>query len=275
MAQLRLILLGGFAAHVDGGAALALPTRKAEALLALLAFPPGERRRREGLAALLWGGRGDRPARHGLSQALTSIRRALGAAAPALLADRETVALSREETAVDVVDFQRLAGSAATDDLQAAADLYRGALLDGLKLREPAFEAWLAAERARLHELAISVLLDLAAREAGRGDGRAAAAALNRALALDPLAEGAHRGLIRLELERDAYNAAIRQYRQCADILRRELDTVPEPATTALYREARRCLESAPPTSDGARERAPARIARVRRRAKSAARRAR
>jgi TolB-like protein/DNA-binding SARP family transcriptional activator len=246
MAHLRLTLLGGFAAHSAEGTAISLPTRKTAALLSLLACRAGESLRRECLTAMLWTRRSDEQARHSLSQTLTSIRHALGDAAPLLLAaERETIALCPEAVTVDVVEFQRFAGSTAVEDLQAAANLYGGTLLDGLKLREPAFEAWLTAERARLHELAISVLMDLAKRDASLGDAHAAAAALSRVLALDPLAEGAHRGLIRLDLDQGAYNAAIRQYRQCADVLRHELDTVPEPLTTALYRDALDALAAA------------------------------
>jgi TolB-like protein/DNA-binding SARP family transcriptional activator len=238
MAHLRLTLFSGFAAHSAEGTAISLPTRKTAALLALLACRSGERLRRESLTAMLWSRRSDEQARHSLSQTLTSIRHALGSAAPSLLAERETIALCPEAVSVDVIEFQQLAASRDVEDLQAAANLYRGALLDGLNLREPAFEAWLTAERARLHELAISVLMDLAKRDTSRGETDAAAAALSRVLALDPLAEGAHRDLIRLELDQGAYNAAIRQYHQCAHVLRHELDTVPEPATTALYRDA-------------------------------------
>jgi hypothetical protein len=39
MAPLRLTLLGGFQARYDSGAVLALPTKKAQSLLAYLALP--------------------------------------------------------------------------------------------------------------------------------------------------------------------------------------------------------------------------------------------
>ncbi len=48
------------------------------------------------------------------------------------------------------------------------------------------------------------------------------------------------------------YNAVIRHYRTCSDVLKRELGTVPEPATTALYQEARTRLKDAPPPSPAA-----------------------
>lgn len=238
MAQIRLSLLGGFAACRPDGAAVTLPTRKAEALLAILACRPGEPLRREYLTALLWGERGDQQARHSLSQTLTTIRRALNGAGPLLAAERETVALAPDAAEVDVVAFERLAGADTTADLSAAVALYRGPLLDGLKVNEYGLEEWLTQERARLHGLAIAAAVSLAERQIAGGAAEAAAAALLRALALDPLAEEAHRRLIRLHLDQGAYNAAIRRYRQCAEILKRELDTVPEPATAALHQEA-------------------------------------
>src|SRR5262245_2653729 len=124
MAQIRLTLLGGFAACRPDGAAVTLPTRKAEALLAILACRPGDGVRRECLAALLWGERGDQQARHSLSQTLTSIRRALNGDGRLLAAERETVALAPDAAEVDVVAFERLAGGDTTADLGAAVALY-------------------------------------------------------------------------------------------------------------------------------------------------------
>ena len=52
MARLTLTLLGGFRARLDPGAPLALPTRKAQALLAYLVLPPGQAHPRGGRDAL-------------------------------------------------------------------------------------------------------------------------------------------------------------------------------------------------------------------------------
>ena len=77
MARLTLTLLGGFRAHLDPGAPLAFPTRKAQALLAYLAMPPGEAHPRDKLASLLWGSTIETTARTSLRQTLYSLRRDL------------------------------------------------------------------------------------------------------------------------------------------------------------------------------------------------------
>jgi DNA-binding SARP family transcriptional activator len=245
--DIKLDLFGGFTALRPDGSAIELPTRKAEALLAYLACRAGEAQPRDRLTALLWGERADAQARHSLSQTLTSIRRALNGAASILNVDRDTVTLRACAAEIDVASFKRSAASDSPDDLRAAADLYRGPFLDGFKLRDSAFDEWLQQERAQLIELAVTVLIKLARVQVTADDLEGAAAALNRALVLDPLAEEAHRQLIRLHLDQGAYNTAIRRYRQCAEILKRELNTVPEPATMELYREALRHLEGYTP----------------------------
>src|SRR5258708_17166110 len=77
MARLSVTLLGGFQARLEPGSAVALPTRKSQALLAYLALPPGRAHPRDKLAALLWGGIREESARASLRQALFAIRKAL------------------------------------------------------------------------------------------------------------------------------------------------------------------------------------------------------
>jgi DNA-binding SARP family transcriptional activator/pimeloyl-ACP methyl ester carboxylesterase len=254
MSQIRVALLGGFTATGPEGRPLALPTRKAEAILAVLACRAGEPQPRERVTALLWGDRGDRQARHSLSQTLTSIRSIIGDGHEPFLAERESIAIEPAVVGADVIDFTALAARDDLEGLRKAAALYRGPLLDGFRLAEAAFDEWLSQERARFQNLAVSVLTRLAEREAAAGEAEAAVATLERAVMLDPLSEESHRNLMRLHLERGNYNAVIRHYRDCCDLLKRELGTVPEPATAALYQEARASLQG---TARPARESAP------------------
>jgi DNA-binding SARP family transcriptional activator len=145
-AHLELKLLGGFEAHLQGGAALALPTRKTQALLAYLALPLGQSHSREKLATLLWGDMQSTQARGNLRNALSRIKKALPRAGRAsLLLDGASVSLDPSAVEVDVARFERLVADGSADALGQVTTLYRGDLLAGLVLAERPFEDWLTA----------------------------------------------------------------------------------------------------------------------------------
>jgi DNA-binding SARP family transcriptional activator len=66
-----------------------------------------------------------------------------------------------------------------------------------------------------------------------------------RLVGLDPLREDAHRSLMRIYQRVGRRADALKQYRLCVDILRRELNVEPEAATTRLYLEIRRRRDEA------------------------------
>lgn len=78
MTDLNVRLFGGFEVCRSAGPAIAFPTRKARALVALLARCPGRRHSRETLAAMLWPDSAESEARGNLRQALKLARRAIG-----------------------------------------------------------------------------------------------------------------------------------------------------------------------------------------------------
>ena len=238
MAKLNLALLGGFQARLEAGAALVLPTRKAQALLAYLALPPGQAHPRDKLAALLWGGIREESARASLRQALFAIRKALGADAVAVLRQEgDLVALNPVAVEVDVANFERAVVLETAESLARAADLYRGDLLAGLGVDETPFEEWLIGERERLRELALEGVAKLLAHQRRGGAMAAAVGSALRLLTLDPLQEAVHRTLMRLYADLGRRGAALRQYQQCVTVLQRELGTAPEAETKQLYQE--------------------------------------
>ena len=240
MALLTLTLLGGFDARM-GPRPIRLASRKARALLAFLALPPGRAHARDKLAALLWGETAEAQARNSLRQCLFGIRRSLAAhRVRALILDGESVALDPATVRVDVVDFAQLARSTAVESVERALALYVGPLLEGLVLHEAAFEDWLLAERRLLAETAAGGLARLVVRYRDAGAVEDAIRAGIRLVALDPLAEPAHRALMRLYAELGRRGPALRQYQTCVDVLRRELGVEPDPETQALYREIMR-----------------------------------
>ena len=235
---LRLILLGGFDLRPDNGTAIALPRKKAQALLAYLALHRAEAQPRDKLAALLWGDLSDERARHGLRQCLVDLRKALAHLAPsALVVGTESVRLASGELEVDVAVFERLLDDGSASALERAVTLYRGDLLEGLGVREPALEEWLLSERERLRERAVEALGRLLAHQTRSRAVEAAIQTALRLLALDPLQEPVQRTLMRLYVGQGRRGVALRQYQNCLDVLQRELGVAPEPETSRLYQE--------------------------------------
>jgi adenylate cyclase len=235
-ARLELTLLGGFRARIGNGPAIDVAAKKTQALLAYLALAKGKAQSREKLLGLLWSDRAQEQARNSLRQALAELGRALAVMESSpILKDHDMLTLDARTVWVDALEFERLAATGEAGDPQRAAALYEGDLLDGIAVRDPAFEEWLLVERQRLRNLAMATLKTLLGSETGQG----AAAAAHRLLALDPLQEAGHRALIRLHADAGEIGAALRQYEACRDLLKRELDVAPSAETEQLYREIR------------------------------------
>src|SRR5262245_36905971 len=257
MTSLELALLGGFQASAAGHS-IDIAGRKERALLAILAMPPGEPRSREKLAGLLWSDRRDKQARDSLKQSLLRLRKSLGSLDPLpMVTDRTSVTLNRAEVAVDLQEFEQLACAGTPDDLARATKLYRGDLLEGLDVRDPAFEEWLLFERQRLRDQARDVLARLLAHHMVGGSAQASAVA-RRLIALDPLHETAHRALMQIYAQQGQTALALKQYPLCCDALQSQLGAKPEAETERLHQsiqQKRRAgpVHASPPVSSQAR----------------------
>jgi DNA-binding SARP family transcriptional activator len=261
---LRVKLLGGLRISPgEGGEAVILPTRKARALLAYLACPPGRAHSRDKLAALLWGDRRGSQARASLRQELYGLRRALALVEPkALSLIDDAVTLEPASVEVDVLHFQRLVTEGTPSALEAAVALYHGELLEGLAPDAPAFEEWLLDEREHLRELAIEALAKLLAHLRSTGALEAALQTGLRLLTFEPAHESVHGALIRLHLRLGRRSAALRQYQLCVDTLQRELGVEPGAETKQLYQEILRAASVAGRVQgDAPGERSPSRSA--------------
>lgn len=237
MTDLRLKLFGGF--DFDAAIETAGMPRKVKGLLAYLVLQPGRAQSRDKLATLLWANSSDSQARQSLRQALADLRKLLGGAADLLVCTNETVTLAAGAIDVDVLEFQQCLGTATAEALARAVELYHGDFLDGLYLRAPDFDDWRALEAGRLREQALGAIGELLEQSLASGATDAGVRLATRLLALDPLRESAHRALMRLYAQQGRHALALKQYRICHDVLRRDLGVEPEPATTALHDELR------------------------------------
>ena len=232
--MVRLELLGGFSLLLDGQPCV-LPTRKAQALLAYLAVPPGRHYTRDKLTALLWGEMPDAQARQNFRQTLSRLRRTLGDAV--LVAQHDTVALDPSAVTVDVSELEAALRIGDRPALEHVAALYTGDLLDGFRVDEAPFEEWHAVQRERLHELALEGLARLLRDQMKAEQVETATRTALKILALDPLQEAVHRAAMRLLARQGRRAAALQQYQACVGWLERELGAEPEEETRTLYRE--------------------------------------
>jgi TolB-like protein/DNA-binding SARP family transcriptional activator len=143
----RLRVLGGFALdESSGGPAPALPKRRAQAALAVLAVCGDLGCTRERLLALLWPDNDEASARHGLRDVLHAIRRALGP--EAVPSSGSHLRLDSSIVSSDARSFSEALGADRSAD---AVGGYGGPLLDGFHVDDaPEFERWLDGERTRL-----------------------------------------------------------------------------------------------------------------------------
>jgi DNA-binding SARP family transcriptional activator len=253
---LRLTLLGGFQARRPSGEPIALPSKKARALISYLALHPGQAQERDKLATLLWGDAPADRARHSLRQVLVTLRHAVPGSTPQLLVEEaESVAVGLHATEVDVDAFRRLASMGTLAALEQAATLYQGDFLEGLDVGESPFEDWLLSEREVLRETAVELFAKLLAHHSSAENLDAAIQAGVRLLALDPAQEPVHRTLMRVYVQQGRRSAALRQYQLCVNALHRELGVEPEAETKQLYQDIlRRGAGSAAATADVSRD---------------------
>ena len=144
--------------------------------------------------ALLWGSHFDAQAKQNLRQALSRLRKVLGE--DALESDGEVVSLNAAVVRCDVSRFEALIREGSRDALRAAADLYRGRLIDDVAVSEEGWNEWLTGERERLLELALGAMMRLGEQELAAGRAEHALNAGRRAIALNNMREDAHRLIV-------------------------------------------------------------------------------
>jgi DNA-binding SARP family transcriptional activator len=113
--------------------------------------------------------------------------------------------------------------------MEQAVDLYCGDLLEGV------YHDWCLNERERLHLLYLSALARLMNYHEAHGGYEQAIQYGERILASDSTREMTHRQMMRLYWRLGDRDAAVAQYRRCAQTLRETLGIQPMDETRALY----------------------------------------
>ena len=141
----------------------------------------------------------------------------------------------------DVAEFEGLLKGTGPgrriEQLQQAIALYQGDFL------EDCYADWCLPLREALREQCLEAVEELARRLLARRQYRPAIQTLRRGLEMDDLRERLHCGLMRAYALSGQRSQALAQYRRCAEILERELDTAPSPEIMAVYH---RILDGSP-----------------------------
>ena len=246
--MLHLVTFGGLALESANEAIAPRLSAQRLALLAVLAAEGGRHVSRERMTGLFWPDVDEERARHSLRQAMYTLRHEVGREII-----RSDFALSLDPSAItaDVVEFR---AALACGDRVAAATLVRGPFLAGFYLPSAApFQRWVEEERARLHTAASGAIASLAADASAANDTDAAVGWWRQLTQLDPLSGRFAVGYLTALAARGDRAEALDFARYHAALVRRELETDPDPEIQRF--EAR--LRSAPVRVAAVDERAP------------------
>ncbi len=215
------------------------PTRKTRHLFTYLAWQRGRPQDEDTLTGLFWEQSPDK-ARHSLHNAISQVRKVLGASAW-LVKKRGGYLLTAEAPLrVDVEEFleceargrqlaaQGLLGQ-AVPDLQKAEQLYQGDFLEG------EYPEWAEPVRLTLKTRLLEVLACLGRHFYRQGKPEVAQDSFRKMLQNDNCSEEAYLGLMACQLAQEQTSEAIKTYHQCTRALMSELSLPPPPRLLELY----------------------------------------
>ncbi|MGA3003637.1 MAG: BTAD domain-containing putative transcriptional regulator [Acetobacteraceae bacterium] len=229
-------LMGEFA--LRNCEAVVLPS-KVQALLAYLTLTEANPVKREVIRELLWPDRGEEQARHSLRQALFVLRRDGFAGRDVVQSRDNAIWLAPESATCDVQELREMIQPGSGASWQAIVTLYKGPLLSGFPPISPEFDDFVSGQRRMLETNVLAALGRVANDAAAGGHSEQNIAIFERMLAIDPLREDTHRGLIASYAQTGRRADAIRIYDEAKALLRREMDVAPATETEALIADIR------------------------------------
>ena len=245
--MLKIRLLGTARAEYFDQALVGFPNRQPHLLLCYLLLNRDRPPHRDLLATTFWGDYPPHTSRKYLRNALWRLRQSLqSVGAPPdefiMVSDESISFLKAGGYWLDVESFEEtMAQHQATSGqdlsaeqvnlLEAAVDLYTGDLLDGV------YEDWCLYDRERLNLMLLNALGKLMIYHGLNESYEYGLACGERILTCDNTREKVHRLMMWLHWLAGDRNAALAQYKRCAQILRDSLSIAPMTETTRLYQQ--------------------------------------
>jgi DNA-binding SARP family transcriptional activator len=233
---------------------VAVAGQRQRALLALLVLRANTVVSTETLIDLLWGEQPPRTAATSLQNAVSQLRKVLGASV--VLTEPPGYLLSVDREQLDLGRFERLVAAARGHEPHERASRLREALAlwRGAALADLAYEPWAQAEVYRLEDLRLGAHEDLLDAELELGNHAAVAVEADRLVRQHPLRERA-RGQLMVALYGSGRQAeALETYGEARRTFVGELGVEPGPQLQALYasilRQDRSLVPARPPRLD-------------------------
>lgn len=247
--SLVVYCLGSFQVYQDDQLIDDWPSSKGQLIFKYLLLHRTRPVAKEFLMDLLWPDSPPDAARNNLNVAIYGLRRALRRGRPDfsqvlfredsyLLSPDVTIWLDLENFVHHVKTGQHLAQEgnldAAINEYRAAEALYQGELMP-----EDRYEDWLLPMRRQLQDQYLYVLERLSAYYVNQQNFDAGIMIYHKMLAVDACNEEVHCNLMRCYSRQGHLHLALRQYHQCVEVLKRELEVEPDETTQALYAQIR------------------------------------
>lgn len=226
---LRLRTFGGLWLE-NPAAGSSTPTRpRPLALLAILAIAGAKGMTRDRILGVLWPDVDEDRARHALSQTLYLVRRDVGAD---VVLTGPSLRLDAERIRSDVAEFRAAVAARRWND---AAALYVGPFLDGFFLADaPEFERWAESLRASLATDGIRAIETVAKASTDSGQHQQAAEHWHRLTRFDPADPRIALAYMEALAAAGDRSAALAHGKAHGELVRRELDSEPDPAIGRL-----------------------------------------
>lgn len=202
--------------------------KKRLGLLAILAIGEARGISRDRIQAYLWPESDSARSRHALDQLIYATRRSLGE--DPIVAQGRELRLERSIIQTDLGAFEK---AVAAGDLEKAAAMYGGPLLDGFHLSDSReLESWIDGERDRLATIYMKTLETLALRAASAGDQRAAVSFWRKLALADPFSSRIAIELMRAMTGAGDRAGALQHGRSYEELVLAELGVPPDVAIT-------------------------------------------
>jgi len=242
-AEIRL--LGSPRFRIDG-AAQSLP-EKAFVLLAILASAEGRSATRSHIRTILWADSDRDKANASLRQLIARIHRIEQTSGVTLLSMEGEVVSLTPSCQVDYADFlaaieDREDGHSKVDlhdRCDALADLWHGALLEGIVFGEAALDEWLDARREQMRHRFFDAGRRLLEVEPMPEHAEAQWRLADEILDVDQTEEAAYRSMMRICIARGERGLGLRIFGRCERILETELNVRPHRRTLELAAQLR------------------------------------